>query len=65
MILEFSKFGYTEAREPFRGEPMPVVVKKDEISYDGVHYIPITEDEYEKYKYHPPGRNTKPALRID
>jgi hypothetical protein len=31
-------------REPFHGEPMPVVVKKDEISYDGTNYIPITKN---------------------
>jgi hypothetical protein len=49
-------------RAPFRGEPMPVIVKKHEISFDGMNYIPITEDEYEKYRYHPPGKYTKSAV---
>jgi hypothetical protein len=48
-------------REPHNGKPMPVIVKKDSISYDGKTFIPITEEEYEKYKYYPPGRFTKSA----
>ena len=48
-------------REPHNDEPMPVIVKKDKISYDGTTYIKITEDEYEKYKYYPTGRFTKSA----
>ena len=48
-------------REPSNCSPMPVIVRKTEISYDGKTFIPIGEDEYEKYKYHPTGRFTKAA----
>jgi len=48
-------------REHHNSEPMPVIVEKNRISYDGIVFITITEDEYEKYKYHPPGRFTKSA----
>ncbi len=48
-------------REPHNGEPMPIIVEKDKISYDGIIFIKITEDDYEKYKYHPTGRFTKSA----
>jgi hypothetical protein len=48
-------------REPHNGEIMPVIVKKDRISYDGKTFIPIDDSEYEKYRYHPTGRFTKSA----
>jgi hypothetical protein len=48
-------------REPHNSEPMPVVVEKNRISYDGITFIPIDNSEYEKYKYHPTGRFTKSA----
>ena len=48
-------------RESHNGEPMPVIVKKDSISYDGTTYISIDDSEYEKYRYHPTGRFTKSA----
>jgi hypothetical protein len=41
---------------------MPVIVSRITISYDGKTFISITEDEYEKYRYHPPGKYTKAAL---
>ena len=50
-------------REPHNAEQMPVIVKRNEASFNGYKFFLITAEEYNKYKHHLTGRRTKAALR--
>ena len=50
-------------RAPHNGEPMPVILRSQDASFNGKDYITITAGDYDKYRYQPTGRHTKAALR--